>query len=81
MGTPTSILPTTNSTVTSTTILMGVNPITSIIMATNTTLNHISTAMSTRNITGITSMSTPAAKRRCMPIRHEQLITRNGGVP
>jgi hypothetical protein len=81
MGTPTSIPPTTNSTVTSTAILMGVNTITNIIMATNTTLNHIITAMNTRKVTGITSMSTPAPQRRLMPIRHKQLITRNGGVP
>jgi hypothetical protein len=81
MATPTSTPHTTNGTVTSKAILMGVNPITSIIMATRTTQNHIITAMSTRNITGTTSMSTPAAHWRFMPTRHKQRITRNGGLP
>jgi hypothetical protein len=81
MGTPTSIPPTTKSTAMSKAILMGVNTITSIIMTTGSRLNHIITSTNTKEITGITSMSTPATKPRFMPIRHKQLIARTGGVP
>jgi len=80
MGTPTSIPTTTSSTVMTTTILMGVNTIMSIITATNTTLSHIIRVTSTKNITGITSMSTPASSRRFVSIRSKQLIIPDGGV-
>jgi hypothetical protein len=86
----TTIPPTTKSTVMNTAIPMGVstitniimrvNTITSIVMATATMLNHIITGINTQNITGITSMNTPATKRSFVATRYNQLIARLEGV-
>jgi hypothetical protein len=80
----TTIPPTTKSTVMNTAIPMGVSTITniimSIVMATATMLNHIITGINTQNITGITSMNTPATKRSFVAIRYNQLIARLEGV-
>jgi hypothetical protein len=80
MGIPTSILPTTKTTAMNAIIRMAVNTITSIIMGTSSGLNHLIRAMSTKQVTGFTRMSTLATEQGFMIIQSKQLLSRTGGL-